>query len=169
MEAWAKMNVDKLFSEFTSRPIRSSVNDMAENYMAMDMEKRMTSRDKARRDFIRNFKKKQAIKRSTKNTIIAEREKFLDFREQIQYQTDKPLKAMKYEELVETLNKDLSALEQLSGNKNTTVKVFEEEKEMEIQLEKEREKIIVQTKKIVYPFYLVTGFFLTLIWYGQYQ
>ena len=39
---------------------------------------------------------------------------------------------MKYEELVETLNKDLSALEQLSGNKNTTVKVFEEEKEMEI-------------------------------------
>ena len=83
MEAWAKMNVDKLFSEFTSRPIRSSVNDMAENYMAMDMEKRMTSRDKARRDFIQNFKKKQAIKRSTKNTIIAEREKFLDFREQI--------------------------------------------------------------------------------------
>ena len=56
---------------------------MAENFMAMDMEKRMTSRDKARRDFIRNFKKKQAIKRSAKNTIIAEREKFLDFREQI--------------------------------------------------------------------------------------
>jgi hypothetical protein len=57
MEAWAKMNVDKLFAEFTGRPIRSSVNDMAENYMAMDMEKKMTSRDKARRDFIRNFKK----------------------------------------------------------------------------------------------------------------
>ena len=79
MEAWSKMNVDKLFSEFTSRPIRSSVNDMAENFMAMAHEKKMSARDKARRDFVRNFKKTQAIKRSAKNTIIAEREKFLDF------------------------------------------------------------------------------------------
>lgn len=78
-QAWEKMNVDKLFSEFTSRPIRSSVNDMAENYMAMAHEKRMSARDKARRDFVRNFKKQQAIKRSAKNTFIAEREKYLDF------------------------------------------------------------------------------------------
>ena len=49
---------------------------------------------------------------------------------------------MKYEELVETLNKDLTALEQLSGNKGTTVKIFEEEKEMQIKLDKEREKVI---------------------------
>ena len=52
---------------------------MAENYMSMEHEKRMSSRDKARRDFVRNFKRTQAIKGSVKNTIIAEREKFLDF------------------------------------------------------------------------------------------
>lgn len=111
MEAWSKMNVDKLFQEFTSRPIRSSVNEMAENYMSMDHEKRMSARDKARRDFVRNFKQQQAIKRSAKNTFIAEREKFLDFQEQIQYQSSKSLRQMKYEELVEVLNKDLTALE----------------------------------------------------------
>ena len=56
-QAWEKMNVERLFQEFTSRPIRSSVNEMADNYMAMDSEKRMSARDKARRDFVRNFKK----------------------------------------------------------------------------------------------------------------
>ena len=44
-------------------------------------EKKMSRRDKARRDFIRNFKLKQLSKKSLKNTIIAERERFLDFQE----------------------------------------------------------------------------------------
>lgn len=83
MEAWKKINVDRLFQEFTGRPIRSTVNEMADNFMAMDHEKRMSARDKARRDFVRNFKKQQAIKSSAKNMIIAEREKWLDFQEQI--------------------------------------------------------------------------------------
>ena len=35
---------------------------------------------------------------------------------------------MKYEELIEVLNKDLEALGQLDGKKGTQVKVYEEEK-----------------------------------------
>ena len=41
---------------------------------------------------------------------ITEREKYLDIQEQIKYQTDKPLKDMKYLELVEVLNRDMAAL-----------------------------------------------------------
>lgn len=48
------------------------------------------------------------IKRSLRGTITAERERFLDIKEQIQYQSSKPLKQMKYDELLEALNKDES-------------------------------------------------------------
>ena len=51
---------------------------MAEDYMQMAHEKKMSRRDKARRQFIKNFKLKQAQKKSLKNTLITEREKFLD-------------------------------------------------------------------------------------------
>ena len=56
-EAFQKLNIDRLFAEFTNRPIRSSVNDMAEGFMEMEHEKKMTARDKARKKFIANFKK----------------------------------------------------------------------------------------------------------------
>lgn len=72
------MNVELLFQEFQNRPIRSTVNEMADDFMAMHHEKLMSKRDKARRDFIRKHKKQQAIKRSLRKTMIAEREKFLD-------------------------------------------------------------------------------------------
>ena len=42
--------------------------------------------------------------------IITERERYMDIQEQIRYQAGKPLKDMKYLELVEVLNKDLTAL-----------------------------------------------------------
>ena len=79
------MNVELLYQQFQSRPIRSSVNEMAEDFMAMKHEKMMSKREKSRRDFVRNFKKKQAIKKSLKNTIIAERERYLDMQEQIEF------------------------------------------------------------------------------------
>ena len=82
------------------------------------------------------------IKRSAKNTFIAERERFLDMQEQIKYETSKSLKDMHYEELLEVLNKDLPALEQMSGQKNTSLKVFEEEKALEARIEKEREEVV---------------------------
>ena len=31
-EAWSKMNVERLFAEFEMRPIRSTVNEMAESF-----------------------------------------------------------------------------------------------------------------------------------------
>lgn len=40
----------------------------------------------------------------------AENERFMDMREQIHYQTSKPLKEMKYLELVEILDRDQDAL-----------------------------------------------------------
>ena len=55
--AWAKMNVEMMFQEFQNRPVRSTVNEMADDFMAMHHEKMMSKRDKARRDFVRKHKK----------------------------------------------------------------------------------------------------------------
>ena len=47
--------------------------------------------------------------------IITERERFLDIEEQIHYQSAKPLKEMKYLELMEVLDRDTEARKFLSG------------------------------------------------------
>jgi len=75
----------------------------------------MSKRDKARAEFIKKFRLKQEQKDSLKNIIITERERYLDIQEQIRYQTDKPIKDMKYLELVEVLNKEMKDLKYLSG------------------------------------------------------
>lgn len=51
---------------------------MYETYGAMEHEKKMSRRDRARAAFVRDFKKKQLIKSSLKNTVTAERERILD-------------------------------------------------------------------------------------------
>ena len=60
--------------------------------------------------------------------IITERERYLDIHEQIRYNTDKPIKDMKYLELVEVLNKEMKHLEFLSGQKNAQLQLFEDDK-----------------------------------------
>ena len=57
------------------------MTEMADEFMQMDHEKRMTKRDKARAKFVKEFKRKQLIKKNLKNTLTAERERFLDFEE----------------------------------------------------------------------------------------
>ena len=37
------------------------------------------------------------------------------------------------------------------------MKVYEEEKKAELELQKEKEEILKKTKKIVYPFYAIGG------------
>lgn len=79
--AFRKLNMDRLFQEFTQRPTRSSVTEMAEDFMQMEHEKKMSKREKSRKKFISEFKRQQAIKKNLKNTLIAERERFLDMEE----------------------------------------------------------------------------------------
>lgn len=99
---------------------------MADEYMQMEHEKRMTKRDKARAKFVKEFKRKQLAKKNLKNQIITEREKFLDIEEQIQYKVDKPLNQMKYDELLGVLNRDQEAIQMLSGVKGSQLKIFED-------------------------------------------
>jgi hypothetical protein len=57
-EAFEKLNIERLFMEFQGRPLRSTVNEMAEDFMAMDHEKKMSKRDRARAKFVKEFKRK---------------------------------------------------------------------------------------------------------------
>jgi hypothetical protein len=45
--------------------------------------------------------------------------------------------------------------------------VFEEEKAMIARIEKEKEELLVKTKKVIYPFYLLGGTLMAILWYGQ--
>lgn len=110
-QAFDKLNIDRLFQEFSARPLRSNPDELGEDLMQMQHEKKMSRRDKARSAFVREFRKKQEIKANLHNTLTMEREKWLDIQEQLKYQSAKPLKDMKYMELVDVLNKDLEALE----------------------------------------------------------
>lgn len=38
---------------------------------------------------------------------------------------------------------------------------------MMARIEKERDEILVKTKKVVYPFYLLGGTLMVILWYGQ--
>ena len=57
---------------------------MAEDFMATHMEKAMSKKDRARTKFMKKHKREQMIKRSLRGTITAERERFLDIKEQIE-------------------------------------------------------------------------------------
>ena len=100
------MNIDLMFKDFQARPIRSTVNEMAEEFMMTKMEKAMSKKDRARRKFVKKHQREQAIKRSLRNIVTEEREKFLDMKEQIEYNSPKSFKKMEYDELLEALNKD---------------------------------------------------------------
>jgi len=135
----------------------------------MEHERRMSKRDKARRKFVNEFNLKQKQKRGLKNMAETENERFMDMREQIHYQSAKPLKDMKYLELMETLDRDQEALKQLSDPKAAFLQIIKDDKEIAAQKEKAAEELLVKTKKVVYPMYLVGGSIMLLIWYGQLQ
>lgn len=80
-EAFNKLNIDRLFAEFNARPMRQSPSDLSENLGQMQHERKMSARDKARSKFVKEHRKKMAIEGSIKNTLIMEREKYLDMRE----------------------------------------------------------------------------------------
>ena len=79
-----------------------------EDFLKPDYLKKMSKRDLARANFVKNFRKKQAIKKSVKNTLTVEMEKMKDFEEGIA-----GMKQMNYNELVDEINKDRKALEEI--------------------------------------------------------
>ena len=60
---------------FMARPIQTRPEELLEDFYRPDYLKKMSKRDLARANFIKNFRKKQAIKKSVKNTITVEMER----------------------------------------------------------------------------------------------
>ena len=57
-EAFNKVDIDRLFHEFNKRPMRQTPDEMAEDFMQMEHERKMSKRDKARAKFVKQFKLK---------------------------------------------------------------------------------------------------------------
>lgn len=171
-EAFKELNIERLFAEFNARPMRTSPSDLAENLGQMQQERKMSARDKARAKFVREHRKKEAIEGSLRNTLIMERERYLDVREQLHYESEKPLRDLKYLELVEVLNKDLIALEQLTGRKGDLVKIHEDmtkPPEVTPEIRKQQDEVLRKTKRIVYPAYAIGFVISSLIFWGYEQ
>ena len=48
--------MERLFDEFQERPVRTGVSEMADDFMRMEHEKRMSRRERARKKFASKFK-----------------------------------------------------------------------------------------------------------------
>ena len=53
------MNIERLFQEFNRRPLRNNPDEVGETLGQTHVEKKMSSREKARAKFIRQHKLKQ--------------------------------------------------------------------------------------------------------------
>mmetsp|Transcript_11968 Transcript_11968/g.20207 ORF Transcript_11968/g.20207 Transcript_11968/m.20207 type:complete len:340 (-) Transcript_11968:600-1619(-) len=172
-EAFKKLNIEQLFAEFNARPLRSSMGEMAESFMQMDMERKMSRRDKARAKFVRDHKIKQLKKKNLRNVIITEQEHYYDFREQIDgfnhTLSSKSINKMEFDELVEFLNKDTKNLTALSGQKNAALQLFKEETQVVKEEEEKRDETVKEVKRVIYPIYLLFAAFISLIWLGEAQ
>ena len=89
-----------------ARPMQSRPEELSEEFMVADHIRKMSKRDLARARFVQEFRRKQAIKKSLKNSVTVELEKMKDFEEGVAGH-----KKMNYAELVEELNKDQQAIE----------------------------------------------------------
>ena len=79
--AFKKMNIQRDFDLFMARPMQSRPEELMEEFMVEEHVKKMSKRDKARKQFIQNFKRNQAIKKSLRNQVTVELEKLKDIEE----------------------------------------------------------------------------------------
>ena len=92
-----------------ARPIQTRPDELLDDFMVPEHVKKMSKRDLARQNFVKNFRKNQAIKKSLRHQITVEMEKMKDFEEGVAGQ-----KKMKYDELVEDMNRDRLAISQIN-------------------------------------------------------
>ncbi len=101
--------------------MRSQPEELSENLMVPVSRLKMNKRDLARARFVQNHRRNLEIKKSVKNQLILETEKIKDFSDDTA-----ALRKMTYKELVEDMNKDLKALEQIEK----PLMLFKEEKQI---------------------------------------
>ena len=89
-----------------ARPIRSKPDELGEDFMTPEYMAKFSRRDKAKRKFVMQYRRKLKLKYSIKEQIIEEYENFQDLKE-----GTAELRKMDYSQLVEELNKDMKMIE----------------------------------------------------------
>jgi len=158
--AFRKLNTQLLFDQFMARPMQTRPEELSEDFMKPEHLRKMSRRDLARAAFVREFKKKQAIKQSLKLQVEVELEKMKDFEEGVAGH-----KKMNYAELVDELNKDQRAIEQI----DRPIVLYKSEQEIEVARKKEVEKKATNIKRVTYPFWALAIIVNSLLMVGYYQ
>ena len=89
-----------------ARPIQTRPEELSEEFLKPDYLKKYSKRDLARKAFMKNYKRKKQARESLRYTVEDEFDRMRDFEDGVAGQ-----KEMKYDELVEELNRDRLAIE----------------------------------------------------------
>jgi hypothetical protein len=106
----------------------------------------MSKRDLARQKFVQDHHRRTKIKKSLKNQLILEREKLLDMED-----GTAQLRRMTYKELVQDMNQDLKALEQIEK----PVALYKEEKQEIAERMQKQDESLKKVKMVVWPIWTV--------------
>ena len=155
--AFRKLNLNRLFSEFNARPMMSQPEELHQNIMQPVSRVKMSKRDLARAKFIQQHRRNREIKSSLKNTIIVESEKLKDIEEGVAH-----LKKMTYKEMVEDINRDIKALEQIER----PVVLFKEEKQDIAERIQKQDESLTKLKRVVWPIWAIVIFVNSLLMIG---
>jgi curved DNA-binding protein CbpA len=158
--AFRKLNLNRLFNEFNARPLMSQPEELHQNIMQPVSRLKMSKRDLARARFVQQHNRKRQIIGSFKNTIIVESEKLKDVQEGVAN-----LKKMTYKEMVEDINKDLRALEQIER----PVALYKEEKQDIAERLQKQDESLNKLKRVVWPVWAVVILVNSLLMIGYYR
>ena len=84
-----------------ARPIQTRPDELSEDFLTPNYLKNHSKRDKARKAWVKNFKRKKQARESIRYTIEDEMDRMADFEDGVA-----GLKEMKYDEMVEEFSKD---------------------------------------------------------------
>lgn len=159
--AFRKLNLNRLFSEFNARPLMSQPEELHQNIMQPVSRLKMSKRDLARARFVQQHTRNRQVLGSLKNTLVVESERLKDVHEGLAN-----LKKMTYKEMVEDINQDLRALEQIEK----PVALFKEEKQEVAERLQRQDESLKKLKRVVWPVWavvIVANSLLMLAYYRQ--
>ncbi|TNV86325.1 hypothetical protein FGO68_gene2055 [Halteria grandinella] len=155
--AFRKLNLNRLFNEFNARPMRSNPEELHDNIMVPVARQKMNKKDLLRLRFVQQHRLKREGQRTLRNQITVEIEKMRDFQEGIT-----ATKKMTYAELVEDLNKDLKAIEQMEK----PLQLFKDEAAQVAAIKKQQDESLQQVKKVVWPLWAIFITFNSILMYA---
>ena len=155
-EELKKYDFDKMFREFTERPMRSHPEEL--KVMEPELFRKMSRRDIARLKYVTKRRRQDKINSSLKLRFQQERLKLLDIKE------DGGMEQKSYDQIVEEINQNYKRLE----NVDKPLQVYKDEKELVQEKIKEQDESLKKARRYIYPAFGIAFIINAMIIIGVY-